>query len=395
MGVMSQRAIIHVDMDAFYASVEVRDDPSLAGKPVIVGGTPEGRGVVAAASYEAREYGIHSAMSAFRAKKLCPHAVFIRPRMRHYSSVSKQIFAIFREYTPLVEPISIDEAFLDVTGSLSLFGPAEEIGRTIKRRIRETIGLTASVGVAPNKFLAKLASDLEKPDGFVIIKAEEAISRLAPLPVGKLWGVGKVTQKKLISHGIPTIKDLRDFPTGKLETIVGSQARRLRDLANGIDNRPVAVGEESKSIGAETTFPKDIYDAERLMEVLDSLVERVAKRLRKEGYRAHAVHLKARYPDFKTVTRVVTLPAATASTKKIQETVRELFEKRLDRQDRPLRLVGVSTSQLVRAKKDELELFPDDQEEQREKVDHLLDELQKRYGSQTIWRGKRRAADKD
>jgi DNA polymerase-4 len=385
------RAILHVDMDAFYASVEVRDDPSLVGKPVIVGGTPEGRGVVAAASYEARRYGIHSAMSAYRALKLCPDAAVIRPRMERYVEIAKQIRVIFNDYTPLVEPISIDEAFLDVTGSRGLFGSATEIAKIIKRRIRDEIGLTASVGVSTNKFLAKLASDLEKPDGLVVIRPGEASARLAGLPAEKLWGVGKVTQKHLAAEGIRTIGDLLRCPLSRLEEIVGSHAGRLRELARGHDERPVLVSDESKSIGAETTFPEDIEDACELRERLDVLCERVAKRLRKEGYRAHTVHLKARYADFTTVTRAVTLPVATAATQAVKESARELLASRLDRRGRALRLIGVSVSHLVRPAHEQPELFPDTKEESREKMDHLLDDLQERFGTGTIWRGPRRS----
>ncbi|MCL5269179.1 MAG: DNA polymerase IV, partial [bacterium] len=208
----ASRAILHVDMDAYFASVEALDNPALRGRPVIVGGTPEGRGVVAAASYEARKFGVHSAMSAAVAHRLCPGAIFIRPRFTRYVDLSEQIHAIFRNYTPLVEPVSIDEAFLDVTGSRRLFGSPIEIGRTIKRRIRDETGLTASVGVAPNKFLAKIASDLEKPDGFVVIEAAEAAARLAPLPIGRLWGVGKVTERTLESLDVRLVRDLFAVP---------------------------------------------------------------------------------------------------------------------------------------------------------------------------------------
>ena len=385
------RAILHVDMDAFYASVEVRDNPSLAGKPVIVGGTPERRGVVAAASYEARKFGIHSAMSSYRALKLCPDAVILPSRMEHYAAISKQIRAVFNEYTPLVEPISIDEAFLDVTGSRKLFGSATEIAKIIKRRIRDEIGLTASVGVSTNKFLAKLASDLEKPDGLVVIRPGQAPARLAGLPVEKLWGVGKVTQRNLAAEGITTIKDLLQCPLSRLEGIVGSNAAKLRELAQGHDNRPVVVSEESKSIGAETTFSEDISDAGELREHLDVLCERIAKRIRKEGFRAHTIHLKARYADFTTVTRAVTLPTATATTQIVKESARELFDSRLERQGRALRLIGVSASHLVRPAQEQPELFPDTEEESREKMDHLLDDLQERFGSGAIWRGPRRS----
>ncbi|NIM19299.1 MAG: DNA polymerase IV [Candidatus Latescibacteria bacterium] len=384
---MSERTILHVDMDAFFASVEVLDQPELRGKPVIVGGTPEERGVVAAASYEARKYGIHSAMSAYRAKKLCPHAIFIRPRRDRYVEISDRIFDIFYAYTPLVEPISIDEAFLDVTGSRGLFGEAAEIGRTIKRRIREEIGLVASIGLAPNKFLAKLASDLDKPDGFKIIEAGEAEALLAGLPVSRLWGVGKVTQKTLAGLGIIKVKDLLAYPKDKLESHLGSYTQTLLELARGIDDRPVVTETESKSIGAETTFAKDIADAETLCATLDRLIDRVAKSLRKENLLAHTVNIKARYPDFTTVTRAKTLPAATCSTRKIQQSARELFFERLGRKGRALRLIGVSVSNLVLRGEESDDLFPDTSKQQAEQVDRLLDELQTKYGSRVIRRG--------
>lgn len=384
---MAQRAILHVDMDAFYASVEMLDNPELKGKPVIVGGTPEGRGVVAASSYEARKFGVHSAMSAYKARKLCPQGVFILPHMGRYCEISRQIFAVFHDYTPLVEPISIDEAFLDVTGSHKLFGSAERIGRTIKRRIREEIGLTASVGVAPNKFLAKLASDLEKPDGFVIIRAEEAAARLAGLPVGRLWGVGKVTGEQLALLGIHTVRELLAFPDGGLEARLGGLAGTLRELAQGLDERPVVPDSESKSIGAETTFAKDISDPAELRRQLDELADSVAHKLRVEGYRARTINLKARYEDFTTVTRAITLARATALTLEIRKTARELLEKRLGRGGRPLRLVGVSASNLERAAEGQAELFPDEAIQKSEKLDHLMDKIQKKFGSEVIRRG--------
>jgi len=375
-------------MDAFYASIEQLEYPELQGKPVIVGGIAEKRGVVAAASYEVREYGVHSAMSSYRAQKLCPHAIFVPPRMSHYVEYSKRIFSILREYTPLVEPLSIDEAFMDVTGSRTLFGKPSQIARTLKDRIKNEIGLTASVGVAPNKFLAKLASDLEKPDGLVIIQPTQAAKRLAELPVGKIWGVGKVSQASLAKHGVTLIKHLRTMPVERLEGVVGSNARRLRELALGIDDRPVVVSDGAKSIGAETTFEKDIADNNALRGILDGLATRVARRLRSEGYRAHTIQLKARYADFTTVTRAATLPHSTASTRYIIETVRDLLENRLEREGRSLRLLGVSSSNLVRPLEGEPELFPDREREREEKVDHVVDTLQTRFGNSTIWRGK-------
>jgi DNA polymerase-4 len=382
-----KRGIIHVDMDAFYASVEVMDNPELAGLPVIVGGTPEGRGVVSASSYEAREFGVHSAMSAFRAKKLCPHGVFLHPRMARYAELSRDIRTIFDEFTPLVEPISIDEAFLDVTGSQMLLGTPEEIGWAIKRRILDEIGLVASVGVAPNKYLAKLASDLDKPDGFVVITPEEAEERLAELPVGKLWGVGKVSQKSLAKLGIHTVGDITRMPIGRLERIVGSWAPRLKQLARGIDDRPVVPDHEAKSISAETTFAADIGDADRLRDHLDRLVERVARRVRKGGLLGYTVSLKARYADFTTVTRALTLNEATAQTPAIREAARELLESKLGRKGRPLRLLGVGLSHFVRRDEQPELLFKDPADERNDTVDNVIDRLQDRFGSDAIHRG--------
>jgi len=381
------RSILHVDMDAFFASVEVLDNPALRGKPVIVGGTPEGRGVVAAASYEARAFGVHSAMSSVQALRLCPQAVVIHPRIRRYGEISEQIFAIFSEYTPAVEPVSIDEAFLDVTGCAGLFGPPAQIGAAIKRRIREELGLTASVGVAPNKFLAKLASDLEKPDGFVVIEADRAREILAPLSVGRLWGVGKATQSQLALLGIHKIGDLVGVAPELLEPHVGSFARTLIELAQGIDERPVVAGGDARSIGAETTFARDIADAAQLRAALDGLVQKVGRRLRAEGLRAHTVNLKARYEDFTTVTRALTLAAATAATRALREAARELLEKKLGRGQRPLRLVGVSVSNLERADEGQGDLFGAISDEKDERLDRVLDAIDQKFGPGSIRRG--------
>lgn len=385
---MNERGILHIDMDAFYASVEVLDNPELRGKPVIVGGTPEGRGVVAAASYAARKYGVHSAMSAWQAVRLCPQGVFIRPRMSRYSEISRQFFKIFHDYTPLVEAISIDEAFLDVSGCQRLFGTAEAIGRTIKKRIQEEIGLTASVGVAPNKFLAKLASDLEKPDGFVVITAERAARILAPLGVDKIWGVGKVTRERLALLGIRKIGELQQCTAETLAGQVGSYARTLLELAHGLDDRPVVGGGESKSIGAETTFARDIGEAAELRRQLLALADEVAKRLRDEGLRARTVNLKARYEDFTTVTRALTLPAATALTGEIRQAATVLLEQKLGRGGRPLRLLGVSVSNLERLEEGQGDLFADERRARSEKLDRLLDAMQDRFGEDKIRRGR-------
>jgi DNA polymerase-4 len=392
---MSERGILHVDMDAFYASVEVMDNPDLAGLPVIVGGTPEGRGVVAAASYAAREFGVHSAMSAYRAKKLCPQGVFVTPRMWRYADLSHDIRGIFAEYTPLIEPISLDEAFLDVTGSGKLFGSPLDIARAIKRRIRDEIGLVASVGIASNKYLAKLASDLEKPDGFVEIRQEDARGRLAPLPVGRLWGVGKVAQKSLAEVGIRTIGDISRMPLEQLENLLGSPARRLRALALGIDDRSVVSEGKARSISAENTFATDIGDANELRAHLDLLAERVAGRTRRSGFEAYTIQLKARYANFTTVTRAQTLAEPTAQTPTIRDTARDLLEKRLGRKGRALRLLGVGVSNLVRAGETQPLLIEEDSHRKHRTLDGAMDALQDRFGSDVIHRGRGRGEDRD
>ena len=384
------RAIIHVDMDAFYASVEVMDDPSLAGKAVIVGGTPESRGVVSAASYEARKFGVHSAMSSHRAHQLCPHGVFLLPRMSRYVEVSREIHTVLESFTPIIEPISIDEAFLDVTASQSLFGAPPEIGRAIKQRIRGEIGLVASVGVAPNKFLAKLASDLEKPDGFVVIMQDEAEARLAPLPVSRLWGVGKVTEAAMTKAGIHTVGDVVRASDATLDTLVGSYAPRLHQLARGIDEREVIPDAEAKSIGAENTFARDITDADALRAELDILSERVATRTRADGLMGHTVNLKARYANFTTITRAMTLPEPTSESIVIRDAARELLEQRLDRNGRALRLLGVSLSNLVRAEEVTRDLFDTPSETRNKKLDGVIDSLREKFGSSAIGRGIKR-----
>ena len=389
------RAILHVDMDAFYASVEIMDNPELAGKAVIVGGTPEGRGVVAAASYESRRFGVHSAMSAYRAKKLCPHGIFVKPRMRRYAELSRDIRAVLAAFTPMIEPISLDEAFLDVTASRALFGSAEAIGRAIKARIRDEIGLVASVGVAPNKFLAKLGSYLEKPDGFVVITQEEAAERLAGLPVGRLWGVGKVSQRMLAKQGVHAIGDLTAMPFEDLEKRLGSQARRLRALALGLDDRPVVSNWDAKSLSAETTFSEDIDDPERLRAVVDGLAEKVARRVRNSGYRAHTIGLKARYADFTTVTRARTLKEPASETPTIRDAARELLEEKLGRRGRALRLLGVAAFSLVREDATPLQLFEDKRVVRDRKLDGAMDSLQDRFGNDVIHRGRGRHKEKE
>jgi DNA polymerase-4 len=329
-------------------------------------------------------------MSSARARKLCPHGVFLVPRMSRYAEVSREIFTILESFTPAIEPISIDEAFLDVTGSAWLFGEPPEIGRAIKRRIRQDVGLVASVGVAPNKFLAKLASDLEKPDGFVVIRQEEAEARLSPLPVSRLWGVGKVTEEAMRKAGIRTIGDVVRASDAALEELVGSYAPRLKLLARGIDDRPVVPDAEAKSIGAENTFPRDIAEEDELRVELDALAERVAVRARAEGVLGYTVNLKARYADFTTATRAVTLPSPTAESVAIRDAARGLLGSRLDRGGRALRLLGVSLSNLVRAEEVPHGLFDTPRASRNRTLDGVMDALRERFGPAAIQRGMRR-----
>ncbi|MBI3637543.1 MAG: DNA polymerase IV, partial [Candidatus Rokubacteria bacterium] len=290
-------------MDAFYASVEQRDRPELRGRPVIVGADPKGRGVVSAASYEARAFGVRSAMPIGRAARLCPGGVFVPVDMERYRQVSMDIMAILREFSPLVEPVSVDEAFLDLTGTASLFGDAPAAARRIKDRIRAETALTASAGLATNKFVAKVASDLRKPDGLVIVPAGDEAEFLAALPVERLWGVGKVAARELAAMGITTIRELQRLPLTALERRFGSHGRQLRELAFGRDDRPVEPASEAKSIGAETTFDVDSRDVDTLRRTLRGQAERVARELRAEGLSAACVTLKLRYADFRTITR--------------------------------------------------------------------------------------------
>lgn len=375
-----ERAILHVDMDAFYASVEVLDDPTLRGKPVMVGGTPEGRGVVAAASYEARAFGVHSAMSAARAIKLCPDGIFLRGRMDRYAEISRAVFKIFRDFTPLVEPLSIDEAFLDVSGCGRLFGSPENIGHLIKQRIADEVGLVASVGLATNKFLAKLASDLEKPDGFVVIRPGEERELLAGLSVGKLWGVGKVTEARLNENGIHKVRDLLAVPRSQLVQRFGDSMNHLLELAIGYDTRPVIPSHGVKSIGNETTFSEDISDSRQLREILNQLSDKVARRLRAEAFLGGTLVLKARYPDFTTHTRSITLPEPTDSDVEIRAQAWRLLDVNLKRQGRPLRLIGITATNLTRGSSTQAELFPDPAKVRDRRLDQVLDNVRGRFG---------------
>ncbi len=381
--------ILHVDMDAFYASVEQRDRPELAGKPVIVGGDADRRGVVAAASYEAREYGVHSAMPSATARRLCPQAVFLPPRIDHYAAVSRKIRAIFERYTPLVEPLSLDEAFLDVGGSEAIFGPAPEIGRRIKREICEELHLVASVGVAANKFLAKLASDLEKPDGFVVVDPDGVQPFLDPLPVSRLWGVGKASNRSLEKLGVRSVRQLRGLPVETLASQFGSMGEHLWRLARGIDDRPVVPDHQAKSISHETTFAVDIADRGVLRAWLLELVEQVARRLRRHELRARTVELKVRFSDFHTITRSQTLPAATNVTAELWQAAAAILDSRLPRPCPPVRLLGFGTSGLGASDRVQRQLFDEPARTRQTQLDAATDAIQDRFGSGAIRRAGR------
>ncbi len=385
MSEFNQRKIIHVDMDAFYASVEQRDDPSLRGKPVIVGGNPNSRGVVSTASYEARKAGVHSAMPLAEAKRRCPQAFFLPVNGRKYREVSLQIRAIFLTYTPLVEPLSLDEAFLDVTGSTSLFGSAETIGMKIKERIQNELDLTASVGVAGNKFLAKLASDLRKPNGFVVVASDQVQAFLDPLPVERVWGVGKKTAERLHGLDVKIVKDLRQLELTYLTKRFGTLGHQLFQLARGQDDRPVESDRDAKSVGRETTFALDVADREILETVLLELACDLGQSLRQEKLKGKTITLKARYDDFRTLSRSHTFPEGTNLDDVIYHEAKELLRGISLKQ--PLRLIGISVHHLAGEGFGQLSLF-DEPEAGKEKLAEVIDAIKSKYGEQIITRAR-------
>jgi DNA polymerase-4 len=382
------RYILHIDMDAFYASVEQLDDPELKGKAVIVGGSPDKRGVVSAASYEARKFGVHSAMPMSKAVRLCPDGIVLPVRMKRYAELSGRIHEIFSRYTDQIEPISLDEAFLDVAGSIQLFGSAEQIGRRIKRQIKEELGLTASVGIAPNKFLAKLASDLEKPDGFVIITEGNKQRILDVLPISKIWGIGRVTAQALKAIGINTIAQLKNTAPEHLKDTLGNQTPGILRLAHGIDDREVESIHIAKSISSEETFAVDIKDKDVLLGVLLGQVQEVAQRLRKGKFEAKTITLKLRYGDFKTVTRSSTFDKATNTTETLWRQAQAVFLKWHKKSAGPLRLLGFGASGLITEGAGQKELFVNPQEEKQKRLDQASDKIKNRYGNDAVKRGR-------
>ena len=376
------RTILHVDMDAFYAAVEQRDRPELRGQPVIVGADPQGgrgRGVVATASYEARRFGVGSAMPISQAWKRCPHGVYVRPDMEKYARVSKDVMGVLREFTDLVEPISIDEAFLDVTGSRRVFGDGAQVAAALKRSLLERTQLTASVGVAPSKLVAKIASDLRKPDGLVVVAPGQEAEFLAPLPIRRLWGVWPKTEEELARLGVQTIGALAALDPERLGRRLGTHGHDLLRLARGLDEREVSAHSEGpKSIGQEHTFDRDTANREQLRGTLLTLADAVASRLRHHGYRARTVTLKYRDETFRTLTRARTLPAFTDSGQALFETAWALFEA--VHGERRVRLLGVTASGMDEGP--QMGLFAP----KAEGVDRVLDAVNDRFGEGAVVR---------
>ncbi|MDN4596417.1 DNA polymerase IV [Leifsonia virtsii] len=379
----SEASILHVDMDAFFASVELLERPDARGKPAIVGHAG-GRGVVTSATYEARRYGVRSAMPMSQALRLCPNAIILPPHYDRYTEYSRKVMDIFHEVTPLVEPLSIDEAFLDVAGARRLLGSPRRIAELIRSRVHEETGLTCSVGVAATKFMAKLASGRAKPDGLLVIPRSETLSFLRPLPVGALWGVGASTQSSLERMGLLTVADLADAPLGVLQKAVGdASGRRLHELANGRDPRRVVTESREKSIGHENTFGVDVSDVDQLRRELLRLSGRVGERLRKHELEARTVAIKVRFSDFRTITRSRTLAEPTNVGRRLFEEAWDVFDALgLDVRQTPIRLIGVRAEQLLDAGGDSLALWDPD-EEWRE-TERTLDAVSARFGRGAI-----------
>ena len=384
---MTRRYILHLDVDAFYASVEEILDPSLKGKPIIVGARPEQRGVVASASYAARAFGVRSAMPTAQALRLCPQAIVLPPRHKVYREYSARMMVILSEYSPLIEPLSLDEAFLDVTGCQARWGSPEELAHRLQERLEVELGLSVSMGLAANKLVAKIASGLEKPRGFVVVPHGREAEFLAPLPVEKLWGVGEVTARSLHEMGVFSIGQLAELPVAQLEARFGRRGRDLYRQARGMDDSPVVAEREEKSLSREVTFAKDISDWQVLRKKLLSLSEDVAHRLRKRGLRGRTVKLKLRYSDFSTLTRQVTLDVPTDLEQVIFDQAVRLLERAWDRR-RKVRLIGVGVSKFESEER-QLSLFEGTGEGKTEKLRRLsqaVDRIREKYGDEAIRR---------
>lgn len=383
----SERYIVHVDMDAFFAAIEQRDNPALRNKPVVVGADPKngrGRGVVSTCSYEARRFGIHSAMPVSIAFRKCPRAVFLPVTMEKYSRVSSQIYEILYGFTPEIEPVSIDEAFLDITGSYRIFGTPLEICKLIKSRIREKTALTASIGLAPTMMAAKIASDLSKPDGLIEVKKEALLDFLWPLDVDRIWGLGKKAKEALSEIGIETIGDMARRDIQELRETFGKNGEHFWKLANGIDERELQVNAEAKSISNETTFEYDTSDKREIEEALLYLCEKVSSRLRHEGLKGKTITLKIRLTGFHTYTRDITIPKATNFTDVIYREIKYLHNN-FDKKGKKVRLVGVRVSNLIPADFTDT-LFKDNVDQVREKLHKAIDKIRERFGDRAIHR---------
>lgn len=382
-------------MDAFYASVEERENPELKGKPLIVGGQASARGVVAAANYAARKYGIHSAMSTANAVKKCPQLLVVKPRGELYSKISKQIRAIFYRYTPIIETLSLDEAFLDPHGSERLHGDAETIGRQIKTDLKRELDLIASVGVAANKFVAKLASDFDKPDGFTIVKPDDVQAFLDPLPVNRIWGVGKAANAKLSKHNIKTICDLKAKSPQFLDQLFGQYGEQLWHLAHGIDERKVTPDGDVKSVSQETTFAQDLTYYPAIESTALYLTEGVGYRLRESGLKGKTVTIKIRYDDFKTITRSRSMDFKTSQTNALWKVVKILFKETLGNKPFAIRLIGIGVSNFgeyeeLATQTDLFETRPQipDPKPKGQLLDQLTDQIKHKFGKESIKRGK-------
>lgn len=380
------RVILHADMDAFYASVEQHDNPELKGKAVIVGGA-SARGVVAAASYEARRFGVRSAMPGTEARRRCPDGIFLKPRMARYQEVSRQVFAIMRDITPLVEGLSLDEAFLDISGSIRQYGSARAVGEALRDRVRETTGLAISIGIAPNKFVAKIASDIDKPQGFVVVEPNEVHPFLDPLPVQRLWGIGPKTLPRLTQAGFETFRDIRLAGGGKLEAVLGRQAERYRQLAAGDDDRPVKPERDDKSISHEQTYSEDLVSLAELEREILLQSEKVAARLRKNQLAARTLTLKIRERDFTTHSRSISMRPATQDTRALADKGRELIRRWWsEHPGARIRLLGVGSSNFETAS--QLGLFDSAPAGKNMRLDKLVDAVREKFGATAVRRGR-------
>jgi len=380
------RRIMHIDLDAFFVSVEQRENPALKGKPVVVGGRPQGRGVVASASYEARAFGLHAGMPLTTASRLCPQAIFIEGSFPKYRQASQDFMAILADFSPYLEPLGLDEAYLDATGFESIHGSAHQMAVKLKQRIKAELGLSASVGIASSKVVAKVASDLSKPDGLLEVASGQERSFLAPLPVGKLPGIGKKTEQKLNALGITTIGKLASTPLATLKSHFGASGEVLHHFASGIDDREVEPPAPAKQISRETTFSQDTRDHSFLKATLRYLGERVGAELREEGKQAKTITLKLRYADFTTITRRQTLNQAFDSDQTIFDTGVKLLNRALSGEKRAVRLIGIGVSSLTEAGR-QLDML-DSQAHRQKQLDRAIDRIRNKYGFTAIQTGR-------